>query len=130
MIATHDNPATQYSPTKMFVSKNELSFAISRLMDAQRIFTDDIIDNKAITPALSEQWFDIRDKMPGQTAKDIAICIIKNTPLSSTEKEINDVKAMFNKAMQTFTNNADLSNAFTDVFFGEVEAKMPRMKDH
>jgi hypothetical protein len=31
--------------------------------------------------------------------------------------------------MQTFTNNAELSKVFTDIFFGEGEAKMPKMRD-
>jgi len=129
MIATHDDPTTQYSPTQMFVSKNELSFAISRLMDAQRIFTDDIIDNKAITPELSALWFNIRDKMPSQTAKELAICIINNTPLSKTEQEISEVQDLFLQAMHAYTDNTELSNAFTEIFFGEAEAKMPKMRD-
>lgn len=130
MVKIHKDPKTQYSSTSMFPSKNDLSFAISRLMDAQYIFADDILDNKEITTELRTLWFSIRDKMPSQTANDLALCFIQNTPLSKTEDQINEVQSSFYKAMHTFTNNAELTKAFTEIFFGEVESKMPRMKDH
>ena len=123
LIKIHKDPETQYSPTQMFASKNELSFAISRLMDAQKIFASETFENKEMTSDLSAVWFSITDEMPSETANDIALSIIKNTPLSSTPEQINEVRHMFYKAMQTYTDNAELSKAFTEIFFGEVETK-------
>lgn len=117
MVEVHKNPDTKYSSMHMFGSQNELSFAISRLMDAKKIFTSETLDNKEITPSLRETWFDIRDKMPEKTAQDIALCIIKNTPLSSKPEQIDSVKQLFNTVMHDFTSNAELSNAFTTIFF-------------
>ena len=123
MIEVHKNPDTKYSPTQMFASRNDLSFAISRLMDANKIFTSDTLENKEMTPSLREAWFDIRDKMPERTAQDIALCIIKNTPLSSKPEQINSIKQLFYTAMHDFTGNAELSNAFTQIFFfSDVES--------
>ncbi len=117
MIDVHKNPDTKYSPTQMFVSPNDLSFAISRLMDANKIFTSDTLDNKEMTPSLREAWFDIRDKMPERTAQDIALCIMKNTPLSSKPEQIDSIKHLFYTVMHDFTDNAELSNTFTKIFF-------------
>jgi len=129
MIQIHKDPRTQYSPTHMFASQNDLSFAISRLMDAQRIFASEVYDNKELTSDQHTAWCSIRDEMPSQTANDIALCIIKNTPFSNTQEQAKEVKDLFYKTMQTYTDNAELSKAFTDIFFGEGEAKMPRMRD-
>lgn len=128
--AMYENPNTVYAPTEMFDDKNQLSFAISRLQDAKYVFTDDIIDSKAITPELSTLWFNMRENMPEDTAKVIAICIIKNTPLSRTEDEINQIQKMFHDTLLNFTKSEELSNIFTDIIFGEPETKMPRMKDY
>lgn len=117
MIDVHKNPDTKYSPNHMFGSPNDLSFAISRLMDANKIFTSDTLDNKEITPSIREAWFDLRDTMPEKTAQDIALCIIKNTPLSSESEQIDSIKQLFYTAMHDFTGNAALSNAFTMIFF-------------
>ena len=117
MVDVHKNPDTKYSPMHMFGSQNELSFAISRLMDANKIFTSETLDNEEITPSLRDTWFDIRDKMPEKTAQDIALCIIKNTPLSSTSKEIDAIKQLFYTVMHDFTGNEELSNAFIKIFF-------------
>lgn len=129
LIQIHKDPKTHYSPTHMFASHNDLSFAISRLMDAQRIFASEVYDNKELTSDQHTTWCSIRDEMPSQTANDIALCIIKNTPFSNTQEQTKEVKDLFYKTMQTYTDNAELSKAFTDIFFGEGEAKMPRMRD-
>ena len=123
LIKAHKDPETQYSPTQMFASQNDLSFAISRLMDAQNIFASETLDNREFTSDLREIWFSMRDEMPSQTANDIALCIIKNTPLSSTEEQIDEVQHLFYKAIHTYTDNAELSKAFTEIFFGEVQTK-------
>lgn len=123
MIKAHKDPETQYSPTQMFVSKNELSFAISRLLDAQKIFAGETLGDKEITEELRTIWFGIRDEMPSETANDIALCIIKNTPLSNTQEQTNEVQRLFYKAMHTFTDNTELSNAFTELFFDQVQSK-------
>lgn len=128
MIKIHKDPTTQYSPTQMFGSQNELSFAISRLMDAQYTFAGETFDNDEITSELSALWFSLRDDMPSQTANDLALCIIKNTPFSNTQKQTNQVKDLFYKTMHTYTQNAELSKAFTDIFFGEVKSKKFSMK--
>lgn len=128
MIKIHKDPKTQYSPTQMFASSNELSFAISRLMDAQDIFASEVFDNKEITPEICTIWFSIRDEMPSQTASDIALCIIKNTPFSNTQKQTNELKDLFYKTMHIYTDNAELSNAFTEIFFGEVQSKKFNMR--
>lgn len=129
LIQIHKDPQTQYSPTHLFESANDLSFAIARLMDAQKIFTGEDFENKAMTPELSALWFGLRDEMPSQTASDLALCIVKNTPFSNTQEQNQEVKERFYKAMQTYTDNAELAEAFTEIFFGEAEAKMPRMRD-
>ncbi len=117
MVDVHKNPDTNYSPAQMFESEMELSFAISRLMDANKIFTSETLDNEEITPSLRDTWFDIRDNMPEKTAQDIALCIIKNTPLSSTPEEINSIKQHFYTVMHDFTGNIELSDAFIKIFF-------------
>ena len=117
MVDVHKNPDTKYSAVDMFGSENELSFAISRLMDANKIFTSETLDNEEITPLLRDRWFDIRDNMPEKTAQDIALCLIKNTPLSSTPKQIDSIKQLFYSAMHDFTDNVELSDAFTTIFF-------------
>ncbi|PHR59599.1 MAG: hypothetical protein COA44_01265 [Arcobacter sp.] len=130
MVKIHKDFNTQYSSTTMFASKNELSFAISRLMDAQRVLIDEPFDNKEITSEIWSIWLKLRDEMPSQTANDIALYIIKNTPLSSTQEQINELQDLFYKAMYTYTNHTELSKVFTEIIFGEGEAKMPRMRDH
>ena len=129
MITIHKDPHTQYSSTQMFTSQNDLSFAISRLMDAQRIFASETFEDKEMTSDLIALWFSIRDDMPSQTASDLAVCIIKNTPFSNTQEQTNKVKDLFYKTMHTYTESTELSKAFTDIFFGEGEAKMPRIRD-
>jgi len=129
MIATHKNPNTQYSPTQMFPSANDLSFAISRLMDAQNIFKSEAYENKELPADLHAVWCEIRDDMPEHTAKNLALCIIKNTPFNNTQEEMQTLQQIFNSTMFEFTNNEALSNAFIQIFFGESEAKMPKMRD-
>jgi len=129
LIKIHKDPKTQYGPTHMFPSANDLSFAISRLMDAQRIFASEPYDNKELTPDQYTAWCSIRDQMPSETANDIALCIIKNTPFSNTKEQTGELKDLFYKTMHIYTDNADLSKAFTEVFFGEGETKMPKMRD-
>jgi len=130
LIKVHKDPKTQYSPTQMFPSANDLSFAISRLMDAQNIFASEPFDNKELSTELHTLWCGLRDEMPSETANDLALCIIKNTPFSNTQEQTDEIKDLFYKTMHTYTDNAELSKAFTEVFFGEAEAKMPKMKDH
>ena len=129
LIKIHKDPKTQYGPTNMFPSQNDLRFAISRLMDAQHIFASESYDNKELTPDQFTTWSDIRENMPSQTANDLAICIIKNTPFSNTDEQTKEITELFYKTMQTFTANEEISKAFTEVFFGEAEAKMPKMRD-
>lgn len=129
LIKIHKDPQTQYSLTHMFNSQNDLSFAISRLMDAQHILTGDTFEHKGMTSDLSALWSNIRDEMPNQTASDLALCIIKNTPFSNTQKQTDEVKDLFYKTIHTYTDSTELSKVFTDIFFGEGEAKMPRMRD-
>ena len=129
VIKIHKDPKTQYSPTNMFPSANDLSFAISRLMDAQRIFASEPYDNKELTSDQHTAWSSIRDDMSSQTASDLALCIIKNTPFSNTQEQTKELKNLFYNTMHIYTDNADLSNAFTEIFFTEVEAKMPKMRD-
>ena len=117
MIDVHKNPNTKYSSVQMFESEMELSFAISRLMDANKIFTSEALDDIEITPVLRETWFDIRDNMSEKTAQDIALCIIKNTPLSSKPQQIDDIKQLFYTVMHDFTGNVELANTFTEIFF-------------
>jgi hypothetical protein len=128
MIDVHKNPDTKYSPLHMFGSEMELSFAISRLIDAKKIFTSETLDNKEITPFLRETWFDIRDEMPEKTAQDIALCIIKNTPLSSDPKQINAIQHLFYTVIHDFTGNVELSNAFTKIFFISGTQNLNRRK--
>jgi len=117
LTAMHKDTKTTYAPTKMFQSANELSFAISRLLDAEEILTSETLDHKEITEVLRTQWFEIRESMPKETAQNIAICIINNTPLSKTTEEIDAVKQLFNNLLNDFTNNEQLSTAFTEIFF-------------
>lgn len=129
LITIHKDPNTQYSPTQMFASQNDLSFAISRLMDAQHIFGSETYESKEMTSELSALWFSIRDNMPSETASDLALCIIKNTPFTNSQEQMQKVQDLFYKTMYTYTNNTELSKIFTEVFFGESEAKMPKMRD-
>ena len=128
LIKIHKDPKTQYGPTNMFPSKNDLSFAISRLMDAQYIFASESYDNKELPSDLHTVWCNIRENMPSQVANDIALCIIKNTPFSNTQEQTNEVKGLFYKTMHTYTDSTELSKAFTDIFFGEVESKKFNMR--
>ncbi len=129
LIARHKDPNTQYGPDQLFPSQNDLSFAISRLMDAQKILSGEYIDPKMIGHELLAEWMEIKDSIPGQTASELALCIIKNTPLSNTEEEINALEQSFYTALLSFTDSEALSEALTKIFFGEKEAKMPRMRD-
>jgi len=117
LIHMHKDENTTYSPTKMFHSSNELSFAISRLNDAEEIFVSETLDNEEISPELRTVWFDTRDSMPKDVAQNIAVCIMKNTPLSKTSEEISSIKQMFYDVMNEFTDNRQLANAFTEIFF-------------
>jgi len=117
LTAMHKDVNTTYSPTKMFHSANDLSFAISRLLDAEETFTSEALEYKEITPELRTQWLEIRNSMPKETAQNIAICIINNTPLSKTSEEIASIKSLFSKAMNDFAKNEQLSTAFTEIFF-------------
>jgi len=130
MIEAYKDPKTQYSPTHMFLSQNDLSFAISRLMDAQEVFSNESVDNVEIASELYASWISIRDDMPRQTANDIALCITKNTPLSSTQEQIEEVKNIFYKVIHTYTNNTELSNAFTNIFFGQAQTKVPNIAEY
>jgi len=82
-----------------------------------------------MTSELSALWSGIRDDMPSQTANDLALCIIKNTPFSNTQEQTKEVKNLFYKTIHTYTDRTELSKAFTEIFFGETEAKIPRMRD-
>jgi len=70
-----------------------------------------------MTPELCTQWIEIRNSMPRETAQNIAICIINNTPLSKTSEEIDTVKQLFNNMLNDFTKNEQLSTVFTEIFF-------------
>ena len=129
LLKIYKDPNTEYASTSMFSSANDLSFAISRLKDAQKIFSKQSIDNKAFTTELWTTWLGLRDKTPEETARSLAFCIIQNTPLSNTEEQMKEVEDLFYKTVHTYTNNEALSKAFTAVFFHNVETKMPKMKD-
>ena len=120
LIQVHKDTNTIYSPTKMFHSSMDLSFAISRLQDAEKIFTSETLDHKEITPDLQKIWFDSRDSMSKDVAQNIAICIINNTPLSKTDQEISSIKQQFHTVISNFTDNKQLSNVFTEIFFSNV----------
>lgn len=120
LTAMHKDANTVYAPEKMFSSSMDLSFAISRLQDAEDIFTSERLDNKEITPELRDVWFEIRDDIPKDIAQNLAICIINNTPLSKTSKEIDAIEKLFYDAMYDFTANEQLSKAFTEIFFSDV----------
>ena len=120
LIQMHKDINTTYSPTKMFHSPMELSFAISRLLDTQKVLSSETLDNEELTPDLQTAWFAIRDTMPEDVAQNIAICIINNTPLSKTDEEIASVKHLFFTQMNEFTVNEQLSKAFTEIFFSNV----------
>jgi len=121
LITVHKNPNTNYAEDQMFASANELSFAISRLMDAHKIFASETLDNKELTPPLREAWFSIRESMPEETAQNIALCIMKNTPLSSTQEQIETIRALLHKALYEFSDNLELADAFSDIFFLEKQ---------
>ncbi len=129
LIQAHKDPSTQYSPEGMFPSANDLSFAISRLMDAQNILNSDAFDNRELPAELFTVWEKLRATMPQETASNLALCIIKNTPLSSSEEEIKQVEEMFFHTIETFTKNEEIAQIYTDVFFGEPEVTLPKMKD-
>ena len=119
LIAMHKDPRTVYAPIKMFHSANDLSFAISRLNDAERTFTSETYENKDMTSEFSSMWFAIRESMPKETAQNLAICIIKNTPLSKTSEEIGSIKQLFQNAMYDFTSHQELSSVLTELIFVE-----------
>ena len=120
LIEMHKDTNTLYSPAKMFHSSMELSFAISRLIDTEKVLTSETLDNEELTPDLRTKWFTIRDTMPQNVAQNIAICIINNTPLNKTGEEIDSIKHLFFNEMNDFTDNEELSKAFTDIFFSNV----------
>ena len=117
LIQMHKDVNTTYSSTTMFHSSNDLSFAISRLLDAEDIFTSEIFENKEMTSELQTLWFDVRDAMPKETAQNLAICVIKNTPLSKTSEEISSIKQLFFNAIHDFTDQKALSEVLTDIIF-------------
>ena len=119
LTAMHKDAGTVYAPTKMFQSSNDLSFAISRLLDAESILTSEALEQKEFTPSLRSQWLEVRDTMPKETAQNLAICIIKNTPLSKTSEEINSIKQLFYNAVNGFTNQKELSSVLTEIIFIE-----------
>ena len=129
LVKIYKDPNSQYSSTSMFPTVNELSFAISRLQDAQKIFSKESIDNKSFTTELWTTWLSLRDETPEETARSLAFCIITNTPLSNTKDQMKEVEDLFYKSMYTYTNNEALSRAFTEVFFHNDETKIPKMKD-
>ena len=129
LVKVYKDSNTEYASTSMFSSANELSFAISRLKDAQKIFSKQSIDNKAFTTELWTTWLSLRDETPEETARSLAFCIIQNTPLSNTQEQMNEIEDLFYKAMHTYTNDEALSKAFTELFYHNVETKMPKMKD-
>ena len=117
LIQMHKDVNTTYSPTKMFHSSNDLSFAISRLLDAENILASKTLENKLMTPDLHTIWLDTRVSMPKETAQNLAICIIKNTPLSKTSEEIASIKELFFNAMHNFTDHKELSHVLTEIIF-------------
>ena len=117
LIKMHKDVNTTYSRTTMFHSSNDLSFAISRLLDAEGIFTGETFENKEMTLDLQRLWSDVRDTMPKDTAQNLAICVIKNTPLSKTNEEISSIKQLFKNAMFEFTGHNELSTVLTDIIF-------------
>lgn len=129
LISRHKDPNTPYGTDQLFPSANELSFAISRLMDAQQVLSGEFVDPKFISPELLDEWLEIKDSIPGQTASELALCIIKHTPLSSTEEQIHTVRESFYTALLSYTDSEALSVALTNALFEEKEAKMPRMRD-
>ena len=129
LTKVYKDPNTDYSSTSMFPSVNELSFAISRLKDARKIFSKESIDHKGFTTELWTTWVSLRDETPSETASNLAFCIIQNTPLSNSEKQMKEVEDLFYKTMHTYTNNEALSKAFTEFFFNNVETKMPDTRD-
>jgi len=130
LISIHKNPDTQYGENAMFNSANDLSIAISRLMDAQRIFSSESFDMKELSPEQFVLWSALREEMPTQTANDLALCFIKNTPLANTKEETEQLENHFKETIMGLTNSEELTHIFADIFFGEVEMKMPKMRDH
>ena len=129
LLKVYKDPNSQYSSTSMFPSANNLSFAISRLKDAKKIFSKESLDYQGLTTNLWTTWVNLRDKIPSDTANNLAFSIIKNTPLSNTKKEMKEVEDLFYKTMYTYTNDEALSKVFTEFFFNNVETKMPNMRD-
>jgi len=129
LVKVYKDPNTDYSSTSMFPTANDLSFAISRLKDAQKVFSKESIEYKAFTSKLWTTWLNIRDETPSETASNLAFCIIQNTPLSNTEIQMKEVEDLFYKSMYSYTNNEALSKAFTEYFFNNVETKIPKMRD-
>lgn len=129
LAKVYKDPNTQYSSTSMFASANDLSFAISRLKDAQKILCKESIDYKGFTDNLWTTWLSLRDETPGETVNTLAFCMIQNTPLSNTEVQMKEVEDLFYKTMYTYTNNEALSKIFTEFFFNNLETKMPDTRD-
>ena len=130
LVKVYKDPKTDYSSTSMFLTANDLSFAISRLKDAQKIFLKESIDNKSFTTELWTTWLSLRGETPSETASNLAFCIIQNTPLSHSEEQMKKVEDMFYKTMYSYTNNEVLSKAFRELFFHNAETKMPKMRDN
>jgi len=129
LISLHKDPNTEYSERAMFPSANDLSFAISRLMDAQNILTSESYENKELPTQLHAQWCSLREQMPSNTANELALCIIKNTPFTNTPEQQQELQGLFYKSLLDFINNAELAQTLCDLFFKESEAKMPKMRD-
>jgi len=86
-------------------------------MDAQKILEDETFERKEIAPDLQEQWLAVRERMTQETAQNIAICIINNTPLSKTDEEIAAIEKLFYNTLYDFTADKALSSALTNIFF-------------
>ena len=53
------------------------------------------------------------------SAQNLAICIIKNTPLSKTAEEISSLLQLFYNTMYDFTSHEELSSVLTELIFVE-----------
>lgn len=129
LLKMYKDPNTDYSSTSMFPTANDLSFAISRLKDAQKVFLKQSIESQQFTPELWEAWLGLRDEIPSETASNLAFCIIQNTPLSHSKQQMKKVEDMFYNTLKSFSDNEALAKAFTEFFFNNTETKMPKIKD-
>jgi len=98
-------------------------------MGAQKVFASEDFEIKELTSEQYTACSRIQNDIPSQTASDLALCIIKNTPFRNMQEQTDEVKDLFYKTMHTYTDNAELSKIFTEISFGEGEAKVPKMRD-